>query len=99
MPYFLLAQLAIVAVVLAEIFIFKTGLFSDIRFWLAYGIVVFFQLLTNGYLTFNEIVTYNPEVIGGTRVAFAPVEDLFFGFSLVTMTMLVWVKIKPSRGE
>lgn len=99
MPYFLLAQISIVAVVLAEIFIFKTGLFSDIRFWLAYGIVVFFQLLTNGYLTFNEIVTYNSEVIGGTRVAFAPVEDLFFGFALVTMTMLVWVKIKPSRGE
>jgi len=99
MPYFLLAQIAIVAVVLAEIFIFKTGLFSDIRFWLAYGIVVFFQLLTNGYLTFNNIVMYDPEVIGGTRVAFAPAEDLFFGFALVTLTLLVWSKIKPSKGN
>ncbi len=99
MPYFLLAQAAIVIVVLAEIFVLKTGLLSDIRFWLAYGIVVFFQLLTNGYLTFNEIVTYNPDAIGGTRVAFAPVEDLFFGFALVSLTMFVWSKVKPSKGN
>lgn len=96
-PYFFLAQLAIIAVVLAEIFFFKSGLLSDIRFWIAYGIMVLFQLLTNGYLTGMEIVTYNPEVIGGTRIVNAPAEDLFFGFALITLTLLVWSKIPATK--
>jgi lycopene cyclase domain-containing protein len=41
-------------------------------------------------------VFYNPEVISGVRIAYAPIEDLFFGFALVTMTMFVWEKIGPT---
>jgi lycopene cyclase domain-containing protein len=60
-------------------------------FWTAYGIVVGFQLLTNGWLTGRGIVRYDPDVILGWRIAFAPVEDLLFGFALVLWTLDWWV--------
>lgn len=88
-----MAVLTLVTVLLIEFKALKTGLLKMIQFYLAYGIVVFFQLLTNGYLTGREIVLYDPGVIIGIRVAYAPLEDLLFGFSLVFMTMAVWTKI------
>lgn len=93
MTYTGLAVLTLVTVLLIEFMALKTGLLKMIQFYLAYGIVVFFQLLTNGYLTGREIVLYDPGVIIGIRVAYAPLEDLLFGFSLVFMTMAVWTKI------
>jgi lycopene cyclase domain-containing protein len=50
-----------------------------------------FQLLTNGVLTCRDIVTYDPDVITGARIACAPVEDLGFGFAMVTQTLMWWV--------
>jgi hypothetical protein len=38
-------------------------------------------------------VLYDSDVILGLRVAFAPFEDLMFGFALVFFTMAVWTKI------
>jgi lycopene cyclase domain-containing protein len=60
-------------------------------FWTAYAIVVCFQLLTNGWLTGRDIVTYDESRIVGLRLVFAPVEDLLFGFSLVVQTLAWWV--------
>ena len=93
MTYTGLALLTIITVLLIEAMVLKTGLLKKIEFYLAYGIVVFFQLLTNGYLTGREIVLYDSEVILGLRVAYAPFEDLMFGFALVFFTMAVWTKI------
>lgn len=93
MTYTGLALLTIITVLLIEAMVLKTGLLKKIEFYLAYGIVLFFQLLTNGYLTGREIVLYDSEVILGLRVAYAPFEDLMFGFALVFFTMAVWTKI------
>jgi lycopene cyclase domain-containing protein len=60
-------------------------------FWTAYAIVVVFQLLTNGWLTGRDIVRYDGGAILGARLVYAPVEDLLFGFSLVTQTLSWWV--------
>lgn len=96
--YTLLAAVVLMAVFVFGVVVLKSELFSTTRFWIAYAIVVFFQLVTNGYLTGQEIVLYNPEAITGARIAYAPIEDLFFGFSLVTLTMFVWEKIGPSAA-
>jgi lycopene cyclase domain-containing protein len=93
--YTLLAAAGLILVFVIGVVILKSELFSKGRFWIAYGIVVFFQLISNGYLTSQEIVTYNPEVITGTRIAYAPIEDLFFGFALVTLAMFIWEKLEP----
>jgi lycopene cyclase domain-containing protein len=94
--YTLLAAIILIAVFVFGIVVLKSELFSTPRFWIAYAIVVFFQLVTNGYLTGQNIVLYSPEAITGVRIAFAPIEDLFFGFALVTLAMFIWEKIGPS---
>lgn len=95
--YTLLAAVSLMVVFVIGVVILKSELFSKAQFWIAYGIVVFFQLLTNGYLTGQNIVTYNSEMISGARIAYAPIEDLFFGFSLVTLAMFIWEKLGPTN--
>jgi len=94
--YTLLAGVMIIAVFVFEFLFLKSGLLSLRVFWIAMAIVTFFQLVSNGFLTSQKIVIYNPELITGLRIAFAPLEDLFFAFALVSLTMFVWDRLKPS---
>jgi lycopene cyclase domain-containing protein len=99
MTYTALAILAVLAVLAADIFLIKSRLLKKPAFYFGYAIVLFFQLLTNGYLTKLGIVLYDPGAIIGTRIAYAPVEDLLFGFSLVFLTMATWLRLsKTSKG-
>lgn len=100
MTYTALALAGVVAVVLVDLFVLRTRMVTRKGFWTAYAIIAFFQLLTNAVWTGLEVVTYNPDVIlggeepqllGGWRIAFAPVEDLLFGFALVTLTLSTWI--------
>jgi lycopene cyclase domain-containing protein len=102
MSYTLLAVLAVVGAVLLDSIVTRTRLLLQKGFWASYVIVVFFQLVTNGLLTGIPIVTYNPHRILGVRVGYAPVEDLLFGFAMVTVTLSGWVwagRMWPSRRD
>jgi lycopene cyclase domain-containing protein len=84
---------AVLAVVAAEILWLKTGIFGRVTFWVSYAIILFFQVLVDGWLTklSAPIVTYNPERFSGIRVPFdIPVEDYLFGFALIVLTILLW---------
>jgi lycopene cyclase domain-containing protein len=99
------ALLGVVATVVLDLFVLRTRLLLRRAFWVAYAIVVFFQLITNGILTGRGIVFYDGDVIVGStssagqtptllgdgRVVFAPLEDLLFGFALVVQTLAWWV--------
>ena len=91
MTYTQLAITAVVLVVLFDLFGIKTRLVTRKGYWTSYAIILFFQLITNWWLTSRGILTYDEDVILGLRVAAAPVEDLFFGYSMVTLTMALWV--------
>jgi lycopene cyclase domain-containing protein len=105
MSYTELAVLGIVVVVVLDLWVLRTRLLRRRAFWAAYAIVVFFQLVTNGVLTGFRIVRYDgeqiigsstpvdgpPPFLGDGRIAYAPVEDLIFGFALVVLTMVIWV--------
>jgi lycopene cyclase domain-containing protein len=69
----------------------RTRLLGRRVFWVSYAIVVAFQLVTNGWLTGRGVVRYAPSAVLGPRIAYAPVEDLFFGFALVLTTLSSWV--------
>ena len=84
------AATGVVLTVLLELLVLRTGLFRDPRYWVALTIVGGFQLLVNGVLTCPPIVSYDPGEILGPRVACAPVEDLGFGFAMVTTTIALW---------
>lgn len=108
--YTVAATVAVLAAILADLIVLRTALLRSRTWWTAYGIVVVFQLLTNGWLTGRGIVRYSDEAILGTgrivfigdgRIAYAPVEDLAFGFALVLMCCAMWVwtgaRTRPPR--
>jgi lycopene cyclase domain-containing protein len=74
-----------------DLFVLRTRLVARRAFWVAYAIIVVFQLISNGILTYRHVVRYNPSDISGWRIAGAPFEDLLFGFSLVLQTLSWWV--------
>lgn len=92
MTYTGIAITAVLAAILADLELFQTKLIFTKRFWASYGIIVFFQLVTNWWLTSRNIVMYSPDAIIGWRIASAPVEDLLFGFTLVTLVLILWDK-------
>lgn len=91
MTYAQAALVGVAATIALDLFVLRTRLLTRKVFWTAYAIVVVFQLVTNGILTGRDIVTYDPTVITGLRLVFAPVEDLLFGFALVVQTLAWWV--------
>lgn len=97
MTYTLGALLAVSAVLVLDTLLLRTRLVRTRQWWTAYAVVAAFQLLTNGWLTGRGIVTYDPQAVIGVRVAFAPVEDLAFGFALVLATCALWVWQDPAR--
>ena len=92
---------AVIVAVVVALLVLRTGLLRTKAFWATEAIVVFFQLIVNGVLTGFGIVQYDPRVIIGLRLAYAPIEDLGFGFALVTLTLCLWVRLgrrAESRG-
>ena len=100
-------QIALMAVTFAVALDFglRTRLVTRRVFWVSYAIIVFFQLLSNGVLTGSGTVHYDgaviigndspegvrPPFIGEGRIAFAPVEDLLFGFAMILWSQVLWI--------
>jgi lycopene cyclase domain-containing protein len=97
MMYTLLAVIAVAVAVVVDLFVAKSRILATGKFYFAWAILVFFQLLTNGWLTGRNIVMYDEAEILGLRIAYAPVEDLLFGFALIVVTISVWQRLGSPR--
>ena len=89
--YTALAVAGVVLTLVLDLLVLRTRVLTRRAFWAAYAIVLAFQLLTDGVLTGQDVVRYDPGAVLGPRIAYAPVEDLLFGFALVTQTLVWWV--------
>ncbi len=65
-------------------------LLKRIEYYIFLLFILFFKLLVNGYLTSKSIVIYNLEFFMGFRLLSIPFEDFIFGFSMVTMTIILF---------
>ena len=90
MIYADIALNAVLVAVVFDLFILKSQMMTKGIFWLTYALILPFQLLTNWWLTSNQIVMYADSEIMGKRLAGAPVEDLLFGFSMILLTLSAW---------
>ena len=63
----------------------KTNLLFDKRFYFYLLLIVIFTLIFNGYLTWRPVVTYGVEYQLDFRIITIPVEDFFYGISLLWM--------------
>jgi lycopene cyclase domain-containing protein len=98
--YPLIAVIAIVLVVVAELAWFRTGVFRSTQYWLSIAIVWVFQILVDGWLTklSAPIVIYTPAQQSGVRFPWdIPIEDFGFGWAMVTLTILVWTRLGRTR--
>jgi lycopene cyclase domain-containing protein len=93
MTYTWLVCLAVLGAAACDLLLLRTRLLRRKAFWVSYAIMVGFQLLVNGVLTGLRIVQYDPDTILGVRLAYAPVEDLGFGFALILLTLSCWVAL------
>jgi lycopene cyclase domain-containing protein len=93
MSYSTLAVIAVVGVLVVDLAVYRTRMVARRVFWVAYAIIVVFQLLMNGVLTGLDVVVYDEGAIWGPRIAYAPVEDLLFGFAMVTLTLASWAAV------
>lgn len=97
--YTLLAVVSVVAVVVLER-LTRVGLFGQAQYWIAVAVVFAFQVPVDGWLTklSAPIVVYNPQHHLGLRFPWdIPVEDYLFGFSMVTLALIVWRRATAPR--
>ena len=91
--YTVLAATSVVLVLLLERFALRTGLLRDPSYWISLAICFGFMVLVNGWLTklSAPIVIYTRSENLGVRFPWdIPVEDFAFGWSMLTLTMLLW---------
>ena len=91
MNYTVLSLAGVAIALVVDLAVLRTALVRRRAFWTTYAIVVAFQLIVNGLLTGLPVVRYDERRIIGWRIAYAPVEDLLFGFAMVTVTLATWV--------
>lgn len=100
--YTLPAVVSVLAIVTMELAWLRTGLFRRASYWISMLIVLGFQIPVDGWLTklSAPVVLYAPEHILGLRVPWdIPIEDFLFGFSLVTVVLLLWQRQRDKSAE
>ncbi|MDY6843481.1 MAG: lycopene cyclase domain-containing protein [Thermodesulfobacteriota bacterium] len=90
--------LAFLSVVVAIIIDYRSGMkLLKKREYYAFLMFMFFMMcLVDGYLTRN-IVMYNPRYFLGLRFFTIPLEDFLFGFSMITLTIILWEYFKGKK--
>jgi lycopene cyclase domain-containing protein len=74
--------------------VMRAGIFRQGVYYIYLLVIFLFKLLVNGFLTGRPIVLYNSRFFLGLRIGSIPLEDFFFGFSMVTLTIIFWEYFK-----
>ena len=79
--------------------ILKTRLLYDKRFYFYIVLIIFFTLIFNGYLTWRPVVTYGVNYQLDFRIITIPVEDFFYGISLLFMNTSIYKMLISKNGK
>jgi len=75
-------------------FFLGTRLIYQKRFYLFLFYIILFTLIFNGYLTWRPVVTYGELYQIGFRIFTIPVEDFFYGISLLYLNTIFYEKFR-----
>lgn len=89
MDYTILVIAGSIIVVVLDL-ILGTRILRQKLFWVFWLVVTVLMVLVNGYLTWRPIVIYNEAKMLGVRLFTIPLEDFFFGFSLIGLNLIIW---------
>jgi lycopene cyclase domain-containing protein len=87
--YTMLAFASVLVTIWLDRFL-RTHILRRRIFWIFLGVMFFFKMLVNGYLTWRPIVVYGEPFYLGIRLGTIPVEDFVYGFSLVALSIIFW---------
>ena len=99
MTYTAIAVVAALAAVALDRWAARTRLTTSGTWWAAYGIIFFFQLLTNGWLTGRGIVRYSSDAIVGSDRVIASTDcgfGTFAGYGKIDPAV-AWAKLRNLR--
>ncbi len=100
--YTMITVAAVIATVLIELLWLRTGIFRTRQYWFSMIIVFAFQIPVDGWLTklSDPIVLYDDRQTLGIRFPWdIPIEDFGFGFALVTLVIMIWRRLGPTRPQ
>ena len=89
------AVVAALTAIVVEVAWLRTGIFRMAAYWVTLAVTWGFQIPVDGWLTklSAPIVIYNPREFLGVRFPWdIPVEDFLYGFALVTLALVLWVR-------
>jgi lycopene cyclase domain-containing protein len=93
--YTVWAVSAVLAAVLLEVAWARTGILRRPAYWVTIAVTWAFQVPVDGWLTklSAPIVIYNHRELTGVRFPWdIPIEDFAYGFALITLTLILWVR-------
>ena len=99
--YTVMTVVAMVVVVVLDLRVLRTRLVRASTFWISLGIMWFFQIFVDGWLTklSSPIVRYHPDQFSGIRLFFdSPIEDFGFGFAMILLTLSTWDALGARRS-
>ena len=79
--------------------VLKTRLLYDKRFYFYIVLIILFTLVFNGYLTWRPVVTYGVNYQIDFRIITIPVEDFFYGISLLFMNTCIYKMLISKNGD
>lgn len=91
--YTILSIISVVLIIALDRFT-RMNILKNKLFYLFLAVIFGFKILVNGYLTKTNIVMYNPQFFMGIRLGSIPLEDFLFGFSMVTLGIILWEYFK-----
>lgn len=79
--------------------VLRTNLLLHLRTWVYLGIITVFLLLCNGFLTALPVVMYSTAHQLDIRIITIPIEDFFYGHSMVLLTTMLYEKLRSTEHE
>lgn len=70
--------------------ILRTNLFFNKKFWLFHLIIILLATLVDNYISGRPFVIFNPRYLINVRVYFVPIENYLFGFTLLTLNLILF---------
>ncbi len=74
--------------------LFKTELFIQLRTYQYLGISTALMLIFNGYLTWRPVIIYGEAYQLRIRIFTTPIEDFFYGYTLILLCTILFEKFK-----
>ena len=95
-----LAVLAAVAVVMLELLVLRTGIFTKVVYWITMAISMAFMIPVDGWLTklSAPIVVYRDGDVSGIRPIWSILlEEYAYAFALLTIVIALWERAGRSE--